>query len=159
MSCVSASPEDPPSAFGPDPLVASIIKSILPAGQGAKIQSCWCHPTIPSISATMARCLILLSLFLALASAASVTTSYFPLSLARPSSGACSPNGCSSAVVWSGRGTDRVTMEKPPRSSSTPRRTATCGISKPTTRFCTKFPHPESVYRRICLDLFRLLAS
>jgi hypothetical protein len=34
-------------------------------------------------------------------------------------------------------------MEKHPRSSSMRRRTATCGISQPTTRCRSKFPLPE----------------
>jgi hypothetical protein len=49
-----------------------------------------------------------------------------------------------SCVVSHLSGRRRV-MEKPPPSSSMPRRTATFGTSKPTTRYRTKIPHSSSL--------------
>lgn len=113
-------------------------------------------------SVAMARCRhlhLLLALFLALAAAAAPVRSFtffflFPFRCVFT----CRWRWCSSPVVSRGRGRRRVTG-KPPPSSSMPRLTATCGTSKPTTRFRTKFPHPSSLWeekrnQRICLDLF-----
>lgn len=101
-------------------------------------------------SVAMARCrhhLLLLSVLLALAAAAAVRSyfllHFFPLSLPM-----CLHLPLMvmliSCVVSHLSGRRRV-MGKPPPSSSMPRRTATFGTSKPTTRYRTKIPHSSSL--------------